>query len=129
MQTPINKVWSVIRKIKCKGTSEKYKHLELGDQIITDKKVISNTIGHTISKNSETKYLDFTSEKKECDNEPFTLDELLQSLNDSYDTAVGPDQIHYKILKHLPNKSKDCLQQLYNKIWELKILLCPRHRQ
>ena len=37
--------------------------------------------------------LDSTSENKKCYNEPFTSDELLQSLNNSHDTAVGPDQI------------------------------------
>ena len=80
MHTPINKVWNAIRKIKGKGTTEKYKHLKLGNQIITDKKEITNTIGQTISKNSskdkmnpkftayknaqEKKSLDFTSENK-----------------------------------------------------------------
>ena len=52
MHTPINKVWNAIRKIKGKCTTEKYKHLKLGNQIITDKKEIFNTIGQTISKNS-----------------------------------------------------------------------------
>ena len=28
-------------------------------------------------------------------NEPSSFDELLQSLNNSHDIAVGPDQIHY----------------------------------
>ena len=48
----------------------------------------------------------FTSENKECINEPITFYERLQSLNNSHDTAVDQDQIHYEILKHLPNKSK-----------------------
>ena len=52
IHTPINKVWNAIRKIKGKGTTEKYKHPKLGNQIITDKKEISNTIGQTISQNS-----------------------------------------------------------------------------
>ena len=47
----------------------------------------------------EKKFLDFTSENKECYYEPFTFDVLLQSLNNSHDTAVHPDQIHYQILK------------------------------
>ena len=52
MHTPINKVWNTIRKIKGKSTAVKYKHLNLGNQIITDKNKIFNTIGQTISKNS-----------------------------------------------------------------------------
>ena len=62
------------------------------------------------------KLLDFTSENKENYNEPFTLDELVQPLTNSHDTAVGPDQIHYQILKHLPRKSKECLLQIFNKV-------------
>ena len=48
----INKVWTAIRKIKCKDTAEKYKHLKLVNHIYTDKKEISNIIGQTISKKS-----------------------------------------------------------------------------
>jgi hypothetical protein len=36
------------------------------------------------------KPLDFTSENNECYNEPFT-DEMLQSLEKSHDTDIGPD--------------------------------------
>ena len=134
MHTPINKVWNTIRKIKGRDTAEKYKHLKMGNHIYTDKKEISNIIGQTISKNSskdnlshkfiaykntqEKTFLDFTSENNEYYNEPFTLDELLQSLNNSHDTAVVPNQIHYQILKHLPHKSKECLLQIFNKNWE-----------
>ena len=46
------------------------------------------------------------------------MNEVLQSLNNSHDTAVVPDQIHYQILKHLLRKSKDCLLQIFNTIWE-----------
>ena len=93
----------------------------MGNHTFTDKKEISNIIDQTISKNSskdnmspkftayknrkDDKSLLFTSEIKEFYNEPFTFEELLQSLNNSYDTAVGSDQIHY----HLPRKSKECL--------------------
>ena len=50
MPTPINKVWNTIRKIKSKGTAVKYKHPQLGNQIFTDKKEMSNIIDQTISK-------------------------------------------------------------------------------
>ena len=126
--TPINKVWNAIRRIKGKGSGKKYQHLKIGNKIITDKKDISNTIANTISKNSskdnvsqkftlhkrleEQKPLDFTSENNECYNEPFTYDEILQSLEKSHDTAVGPDQIHYQLIKHLPRPAKECLLQI-----------------
>jgi hypothetical protein len=56
-----------------------------------------------LNKNTEEqKPLDFNPVNNECYNEPFTYDKLLKSLERSHDTAVGPDQIHYQILKHLP---------------------------
>ena len=36
-------------------------------------------------------------------NNPFSLDELTDAISKSHDTAVGPDDIHYQMLKHLPN--------------------------
>ena len=36
MPTPINN-WNTIRKIKGKGTAEKYKHLKLDNHILTEK--------------------------------------------------------------------------------------------
>jgi potassium voltage-gated channel Eag-related subfamily H protein 8 len=73
----------------------------------------------TLHKNlEEQKPLDFTSENNECYNEPFTYDEMLQSLEKSHDTAVGPDQIHYQLIKHLPRPARECLLQIFNTIWE-----------
>ena len=58
---------------------------------------------------TEKKTIDFTSNNTECYNESFSLGVLSESLKNSHDTAVGPDQIHSKILKHLPKSSKECL--------------------
>jgi potassium voltage-gated channel Eag-related subfamily H protein 8 len=72
-----------------------------------------------LNKNTEEQNpLDFTPENNECYNEPFTYDELLESLEKSHDIAVGPDQIHYQILKHLPKPSKEYLLYIFNNIWE-----------
>ena len=35
-------------------------------------------------------------------NSPFSIDELLDALSSSHDSALGPDDIHYQMLKHLP---------------------------
>ena len=71
----------------------------------------------------------FISENIEWCNEPFTFDELLQSLNNSHDTTGGPDKIQYELLKHLPNKSKECLLQIFNTIWDLVISPYSCHTQ
>jgi len=44
-------------------------------------------------------------------------DELLLALSNSSDFAVGPDDIHYQILKHLPTKALHTLLNTLNDIW------------
>ena len=51
-------------------------------------------------------------------NNPFNLDELKDAINKSHDTATGPDEIHYQMLKHLPPKSLKTLLAIFNDIWE-----------
>ena len=50
-------------------------------------------------------------------NVPFTASELLDALHKSHDTAAGPDDIHYQILKHLPDKALETLLNILNDIW------------
>ena len=47
----------------------------------------------------------------------FTMDELLDSLAKSSDSAVGPDDIHYQMLKHLPSDALQSLLNTLNDIW------------
>ena len=47
----------------------------------------------------------------------FTPAELQETIETSYNMAVGPDEIHYDFLKHLPKNSLDYLLTIYNKIW------------
>ena len=46
------------------------------------------------------------------------MDELRTAFGKAHDTAPGPDQIHYQILKHLPGASLQCLLKVFNNIWE-----------
>ena len=45
-------------------------------------------------------------------------EELVDSLRKSHNTAVGPDDIHHQILKHLPECTLDTLLNIYNQIWD-----------
>ena len=45
------------------------------------------------------------------------MSELLESLSKSHDTAVGPDDIHYQFLKHLPHTALSVLLDIINDIW------------
>ena len=62
--------------------------------------------------------LKFQSDNSENYNQIFSLDELKSSLNRCHDTACGPDDIHYRLLKHLPDSSLETLLIMLNNIWE-----------
>ena len=70
-----------------------------------------------IKQERETEHLNFTSLNHEKYNVPFTASELLDALHKSHDTAAGPDDIHYQILKHLPDNALKTLLNILNDIW------------
>ena len=45
------------------------------------------------------------------------MSELTAAIFKSHDTAVGPDDIHYQMLKHLPAAAFDTLLHIINDIW------------
>ena len=130
----MKKCWDMIRKIKCKGGSPTVKHIEKNGKKITQPRDIANTIGEAISFNSSSAHysprfqhiknrqerhpLIFQSDNTEPYNQPFSIDELRTVLGNAHDTAPGPDQIHYQILKHLPEASLQCLLKVCNNIRE-----------
>ena len=46
------------------------------------------------------------------------MDELRDAICKSHDTATGPDDIHYQMLKHLPPKVMTTLLNSLNNIWQ-----------
>ena len=67
----------------------------------------------SFKKKAEKTKLNFKSNSLEDYNHPFSLSELTDSIMKSHDTAVGPDQIHYEFLKHLPSSSLEFLLQVW----------------
>jgi len=55
----------------------------------------------TIKAYAERPPLKFNSNNLKTYNIPFSMDELLDALSDSSDSAVGPNNIHYQMLKDL----------------------------
>jgi len=133
-RTPIKKAWDMVRKISGKSNFSGIKQIEKDGAIITDVKNISNVLAETMSNNSSssnytTKFqkhkfqkektpLHFDSDNNENYNIPFTIKELKDSLNKAHDTSVGPDGIHYQLIKHLPDISLHALLDYYNDIWD-----------
>ena len=50
-------------------------------------------------------------------NNHFNLLELKDAIQKSHDTATGPDEIHYQMLKHLPENALSTLLHIFNDIW------------
>ena len=53
----------------------------------------------------EKQKLKFTSDNTESYNSNFLLTELTDALTKAHDSSLGPDDIHYKLLKHFPSSS------------------------
>ena len=133
-RTPIKKTWEMIRRISGKNNRSKISFLKTANSTASTPLEISNTLADTISKNSSSSHyskkfqiykkhqersaLNFSSDNSEYYNSPFTLIELRDALANSKDTAVGPDDIHYQILKHLPGSTLNILLQIFNNIWQ-----------
>ena len=92
------------------------------DSKATIKTDIADTLGETFCHNSssfnysesfrkieteqEKVKLNFKSQNNEIYNKDFNLDELVEPIQLSHDSVVtGPDEIHYRMLKHRPDTS------------------------
>ena len=61
--------------------------------------------------------LNFKSSNNEEYNIPFNLEELKDAISKAHDTATGPDEVHYQMLKHLPPSSLRALLDIFNDMW------------
>ena len=123
----------MIRKITRKSPSGNIKHLNINNTQMTEIPDIANSLGQTFSKNSssnnysnkfhtfrnqaENQHHKFKSNNLEIYNNPFSFDELWDAISKSHDSAVGPDDIHYQMLKHLPPNAVNTLLQALNNNW------------
>ena len=124
----------MIRKISGKQSNTTIHHLENNDCTkITERVDIANRLAQEISKNSSSnnyraefqkydekakkEHLDFDADNSENYDVPFTMRELCDALKKSHDTATGPDEIHYQLLKYLPRDSLMVLLDIFNDIW------------
>ena len=130
--TPLTKVHDKVRKLNGRPTST-LSHLKDGDQIKETAKEIADTFATHFSKVSsstscsdqflehklrqERKQLNFSSDNQEAYNRLFTMEELMHALSQCKDSSPGPDDIHYQMLKHLPEQQLQLLLALYNNIW------------
>ena len=133
-QTPLTKVWKMVKKLRGTDDSCSIGHIDLPDGSRAEsEKDISNAIADTLTENSSSNNykkqfqkhkaqeekikLDFSSSENENYNEPFTISELKLCINDLSNTAPGPDGIHNQIIQRLPDETLHVLLKIYNDIW------------
>ena len=132
-QTSVKSVCNRIRKIKGQDASKTVHHLSVNDRDVTSHRDIANALADNISHNSsftfstddfasvrkqaEKQSITFSSDNAEVYNRPFSMEELQDALRRAHDTSVGPDEIHYQLLKHMPSSSLLLLLNIFNKIW------------
>ena len=103
------------------------------DSKATSKTDIADTLGETFCHNSssfnysesfrrikteqEKVKLNFKSQNNEIYDKDFNLDELVEAIQLSHDSATDPDEIHYQMLKHLLEISLETILNIFNYIW------------
>ena len=132
--TPMSKVWKIVNKLRGTHAGDSIKHVNRPDNTVAESEVdVANTIATTLAQNSstqnytkafikhknktESKPVNFSSNQDEEYNRPFSLRELKLCIKDLSDSAPGPDQIHNKIIGHLPEESLKLLLTFYNDFW------------
>jgi hypothetical protein len=130
----MKKVWKMVKRISGKSQPSAIHHLLLNDNQIEQPEDIANIFASTISFNSshehysksfgksrvqeEKRPFNFNSDHSEYYTELFSLSELQDALRQSHNTAVGLDEIHYQLLKHLPYTALSSLLHILNNIWQ-----------
>ena len=123
----------MIRRISGKPGATTTSHLKINSTIIEQPTEIANTIASTISHNSSSdhytdrfqRYKSHQEKRKihlATDNQepyylPFNMAELHAAIHKAHDSATGPDNIHYQMLKNLPQLALDTLLQGFNDTW------------
>jgi ribonuclease HI len=132
--TPSKKVWDMISKIQGKHKPPVIKHLKTPSGYTSSTKEIADTIASTVAHNSSNEHYSstFQNHKRQTEkrpikflddtskpyNLPFTIEELQNALQKSHDTAAGPDEVPYQLLKQLPESTATLLLQIFNTYWE-----------
>jgi hypothetical protein len=132
--TPAKKVWDMVRKIEGKHRRPIIKHLQTTTGKATSTKEIADALAKTVEYNSSTQHYStelqkhkrtaetqpvrFQDGRTEKYNLPFTKEELATALQRAHDTAPGPDQIPYQLLRNLSENATTILLQAFNTLWE-----------
>jgi len=118
----------MIRKISGKYSNTKIHHLDVNGDEVTDIPNIASSLAQTFSQNSSSQQCTqkFDSYRRQAENNRLSfksknletsVDELTSAISKSHESAVGPDDIHYQMLKLLPDAALETLLHVLNDIW------------
>ena len=131
-RTPSSTVWRKVKKIAGKFTPNPPPVLKMNGQYMTSALEVSNALAehfanvssksevapfHQYRWNEEQKPLDFTAEREEHYNLPFTEREFDSALAACKDSAPGPDEIPYAMFRHVSFNTKLFILSIINRIW------------
>ncbi|XP_057660735.1 uncharacterized protein LOC130896571 [Diorhabda carinulata] len=135
--TPINQVWTKIRKMNGHSSKSTIRSIKHNDRYYSSTIDIANILGQSYQEQSSTSNFtrDFLNYKAQIEqtpisfedtldnplNLPITIEELDSSLEKMKNSSPGPDNIPVIFLKYLPPSAKRHLLKLFNKIWEDKV--------
>ncbi len=107
--------------------------LRVGGADVIDPATVADEIGRFLAERcfANTDDPGFAAHKRQCENSPvdfstdcerpyncdFTLIELDIAISSLREVAVGPDNIHNSMLKHLPPSARVLLLQAFNDLW------------
>ena len=131
-KTPLSLVWKKIRKIAGKYIPSQPPVLKINGTNIADTKVVADTFADHFAnisrkaddkphadfrRREEQRPIDFTPSREEAYNLPFTRQEFDAALSNCTDSAPGPDDIPYVMVKHAPDNTKIFILSIINRIY------------
>ena len=130
-KTPNSQIWKKIKKLQGKFVPNPLPILKVNGNYITEPKEVAEVLGkHFANISSVSQFSpEFQqirrstivtpppSNNTEAFNIPFTMDEMLNALNNSKLTSPGEDGIRYEMIRHLPEASKFFLLDTLNGLW------------
>lgn len=134
VNTSIKDMWSNYRKIQGKSNNSHIKQIKYEGDIKKQNTEIANALANTFEKiSSDRNYsIPFQNYKKTKETKPiniphddsaynqnYSIVELEDALESTKGSSPGPDEIHYDMIKYLPQDCKQLLLKAYNKLWNL----------
>ena len=131
-KTPLSVVWKKVRKIAGKFTPCQPPVIKINGMNVSDPKLVANEFAKHFANISrkggdrpfaqyrnrmEQVEVDFSSSGNESYNMPFSITELKSALIKSNESAPGPDDITYSMIKHVPENTLSFILSLINRIF------------